>query len=67
MGGVSELPQSGANRFNTMNGEPIDLSYEFGPFRLEPATRRSRAGESLPLTPRRSTPCSCSCRTTSAS
>ena len=36
-----------------MNGEGIDLSYEFGPFRLEPATRRLlRAGESLPLTPK---------------
>src|SRR6185369_3564652 len=49
----SELPQRGANRFNTMNGEPIDLSYEFGPFRLEPATRRLlRAGAALPLTPK---------------
>ena len=42
-----------ANRFNAMNGEEIDLSYEFGPFRLEPATRRLlREGESLPLTPK---------------
>ncbi len=41
------------DRFNTMNGEPIDLSYEFGPFRLEPATRRLlRQGEALPLTPK---------------
>ena len=47
MGAVSKLPQGGADRFNTMNGEGIDLSYEFGPFRLEPATRRLlRAGES---------------------
>ena len=53
MGGVSELPQGSGNRFNTMNGQDIDLSYEFGPFRLEPATRRLlRAGESLPLTPK---------------
>lgn len=36
-----------------MNGEQIDLSYEFGPFRLEPATRRLlRQGEALPLTPK---------------
>jgi eukaryotic-like serine/threonine-protein kinase len=36
-----------------MNGEGIDLSYEFGPFRLEPATRRLlREGEPLPLTPK---------------
>jgi DNA-binding response OmpR family regulator len=36
-----------------MNGEEIDLSYEFGPFRLEPATRRLlREGEALPLTPK---------------
>ena len=36
-----------------MNGEDIDLSYEFGPFRLEPATRRLlREGEALPLTPK---------------
>ena len=36
-----------------MNGEEIDLSYEFGPFRLEPATRRLlRQGEPLPLTPK---------------
>ena len=36
-----------------MNGEEIDLSYEFGPFRLEPATRRLlREGEPLPLTPK---------------
>jgi DNA-binding winged helix-turn-helix (wHTH) protein/Tol biopolymer transport system component len=36
-----------------MNGEDIDLSYEFGPFRLEPATRRLlREGEPLPLTPK---------------
>ena len=53
MGAVSELDQSRGNRFNTMNGEPIDLSYEFGPFRLEPATRRLlREGEALPLTPK---------------
>src|SRR6185295_8205729 len=53
MGGVSELPQRSGNRFNTMNGQDIDLSYEFGPFRLEPATRRLlRAGEALPLTPK---------------
>src|SRR6185503_5677740 len=53
MGGVSELPQRSGNRFNTMNGQDIDLSYEFGPFRLEPATRRLlRAGEPLPLTPK---------------
>src|SRR4029079_14732 len=53
MGGVSELPQRSGNRFNTMNGEDIDLSYEFGPFRLEPATRRLlRAGEAMPLTPK---------------
>jgi len=36
-----------------MNGEEIDLSYEFGPYRLEPATRRLlREGEPLPLTPK---------------
>jgi DNA-binding winged helix-turn-helix (wHTH) protein len=36
-----------------MNGEEIDLSYEFGAFRLEPATRRLlREGEALPLTPK---------------
>jgi DNA-binding winged helix-turn-helix (wHTH) protein/dipeptidyl aminopeptidase/acylaminoacyl peptidase len=36
-----------------MNGQEIDLSYEFGPFRLEPATRRLlREGEPLPLTPK---------------
>jgi eukaryotic-like serine/threonine-protein kinase len=53
MGAVSKLPQRGADRFNTMNGEEIDLSYEFGPFRLEPATRRLlREGEALPLTPK---------------
>jgi hypothetical protein len=44
-----KVASEGADRFNTMNGEGIDLSYEFGPFRLEPATRRLlRAGESLP-------------------
>ena len=33
-----------------MNGEEIDLSYEFGPFRLEPSTRRLlREGEALPM------------------
>ncbi len=36
-----------------MNGEQVDLSYEFGPFRLEPATRRLlRQGEPLALTPK---------------
>jgi hypothetical protein len=36
-----------------MNGEELNFSYEFGPFRLEPATRRLlREGEPLPLTPK---------------
>jgi DNA-binding winged helix-turn-helix (wHTH) protein len=50
---MSELHQSplNAHGFNVMNTE--ELSYEFGPFRLEPATRRLlREGEPLPLTPK---------------
>ena len=36
-----------------MNAEQHEGSYEFGPFRLEPATRRLlRGGEPLPLTPK---------------
>src|SRR5712691_680665 len=36
-----------------MNAEELDFSYQFGPFRLEPATRRLlRQGEPLPLTPK---------------
>src|SRR5713101_4823236 len=36
-----------------MNAEEPDASYLFGPFRLEPATRRLlREGEPLPLTPK---------------
>jgi DNA-binding winged helix-turn-helix (wHTH) protein/WD40 repeat protein len=51
--GVKVVSNAGPDRFNPMNGEDIDLSYEFGPFRLEPATRRLlRQGEALPLTPK---------------
>ena len=52
---MSELDQSPVNvhGFKQMNAAEHQLSYEFGPFRLEPATRRLlREGEPLPLTPK---------------
>jgi DNA-binding winged helix-turn-helix (wHTH) protein/Tol biopolymer transport system component len=49
---MSKLAQSVATEFKGMNGG-METSYDFGPFRLEPATRRLlRDGEPLPLTPK---------------
>lgn len=52
---MSELDQTAFDPrgFNEMNDQEREVSYEFGPFRLEPATRRLlREGAALPLTPK---------------